>query len=543
MKKVIFFWCLLLNSINASAQIPTSGLIGYSPFSTNYIRGNNARANEASLATIRPFDSHKERILTRTNAIEKLAIQNRLAANIDVAKTTKYSFWNKANKSWDVAYATDATYANNKLVSELYLSYSLSDTQGKKTYNYDANGRCTLIEYKTYNPTNHTYSESDKTTYSYSTNESYIMLLEFYNTQTNTWTPNFRDTYKFNSHKAQTKFLRESYSNGLWSISQGDSSNIIYYNNTYKIVQDKEFTYNQSANIWEAIYERNSSYNIIGQLVRTDRYNYINNIASLVSTDSIKYDVTGAPISTIDYYGANMEKSWKKENITWEGGFNNNIDYYENLSNSWVESKYEQGNWTIKTRYSVIYPDSFGSRISLYEPYNNNTFRPNWRISNINNFNFHLIGSFSETYDTITSKWKVDYGRNYTYQYDASNRKIECILKQWSNSDTVYVNSDRIEYSNYITILAGVNPNQNTLEVKLYPNPSENGNVKINLNLEKSSNISISVIDINGRKVSSQEVNLGTGLNTVQLSNMNTGLYFIEIISDYGIYKTKLIVK
>ena len=75
------------------------------------------------------------------------------------------------------------------------------------------------------------------------------------------------------------------------------------------------------------------------------------------------------------------------------------------------------------------------------------------------------------------------------------------------------------EYSNYITILAGVSPNKNTLEVKLYPNPSENGNVKINLNLEKSSNISISVIDINGRKVSSQEVNLGTGLNTVQLSN------------------------
>jgi hypothetical protein len=100
-----------------------------------------------------------------------------------------------------------------------------------------------------------------------------------------------------------------------------------------------------------------------------------------------------------------------------------------------------------------------------------------------------------------------------------------------------------MEYSNFINVVAGVNYSSNTLEVKLYPNPSENGNVNINLNLEKASNISISVMDINGRKVSSQDVNLGTGLNTVQLTNLNAGLYFVEIVSDYGVSKSKLIVK
>ena len=541
MKKIIFYSCLLLISISAGAQVLTNGIIGNSMFSTNQL--NNRRVNRTQLLSISPFELHKQRTLIRAKAIEKLAIQNRSAANIDVAKTTKYSFWNKTNKSWDVAYATDATYANDKLVSELYLSYSLSDTLGKKIYNYDVNGRYSIIEYKIYNPINHTYSESDKTTYSYSTNGSYVTLLEFYNTQTNTWTPNYRDTYKFNSHKAQIKFLRESYNNGLWSISQGDSSYITYYNNTSKILQDKSIGYNLNTNMWEAQFEIIRSYNNIGQRVREESYLYINNLASLNMVDSVKYEVSGLPISVTYYDGATMEELWLYDSFTWKGSFNPNVDVFENDITSCLGKVYKNNIWEISNRFSTIYPDRFGSNIKLSEFYENNQYIPYRKELNINDFNFHLIENSTQDYDTTTFNWRVLYGNISTYQYDANNHTTEVINKILNGGDTTYVNSERIEYSNFIKVLAGVSPNKNTLEVKLYPNPSENGNVKINLNLEKSSNISISVIDINGRKVSSQEVNLGTGLNTVQLSNMNTGLYFIEIISDYGISKTKLIVK
>ena len=541
MKKIIFYSCLLLISISAGAQVLTNGIIGNSMFSTNQL--NNRRVNRTQLLSISPFELHKQRTLIRAKAIEKFDMQNRSAAKVDVAQTIKVSYWSNANNVWDLVYATDATYANDKLVSELYLSYSLSDTLGKKIYNYDVNGRYSIIEYKIYNPINHTYSESDKTTYSYSTNGSYVTLLEFYNTQTNTWTPNYRDTYKFNSHKAQIKFLRESYNNGLWSISQGDSSYITYYNNTSKILQDKSIGYNLNTNMWEAWFETIRSYNNIGQRVRKETYLYINNVASLNMVDSVKYDASGLPISDTYYDGATMEEKWLYDSFTWKGSYNPNVDVFENDITSCLVKVYNNNTWELRQRFTLIYPDSFGSNISLSELYENNQYIPYHKEVNTNDFNFHLIENSTQDYDTTTSNWRVLYGNFSSYQYDANKHTTEVINKILNYGDTTHVNTDRIEYSNYITILAGVSPNKNTLEVKIYPNPSENGNVKINLNLEKSSNISISVIDINGRKVSSQEVNLGTGLNTVQLSNMNTGLYFIEIISDYGISKTKLIVK
>ena len=55
MKKLIFYFCLLLLSISASAQIPTSGLLAYYPFNGNANdvsgNGNNGIINGATLTT------------------------------------------------------------------------------------------------------------------------------------------------------------------------------------------------------------------------------------------------------------------------------------------------------------------------------------------------------------------------------------------------------------------------------------------------------------------------------------------------------------
>jgi hypothetical protein len=231
------------------------------------------------------------------------------------------------------------------------------------------------------------------------------------------------------------------------------------------------------------------------------------------------------------------------DNITWNGTYNPDIDLFENQPTSYLMNMNNNNIWVLAGRFTTIYPDNYGSQIQLEEVYENNVYIPDNKYSTINDFNFHLIEESNQAYDAATSTWTVNYGNQYTYQYDVNNRIIEYISKQRYNMDTAYINNQKMEYSNFINVVAGVNYSSNTLEVKLYPNPSENGNVNINLNLEKASNISISVMDINGRKVSSQDVNLGTGLNTVQLTNLNAGLYFVEIVSDYGVSKSKLIVK
>jgi len=191
----------------------------------------------ATFASKSPFEKNRERALARKKAIEKFEMQNRSASTIDVAKTTKYSYWDMTSNAWMGSYATDATYANDKLVSELQLSYTLTDTFGKIFYNYDVNGRYSSVESKEYNPITHTYTDGTRKVYTYTTNGSYVELFEFYDSQTSTWTPSYRTAIVFNSRKAQIKVLSENYSNGLWSVSYGYSRNLTYYNNTNKIVE------------------------------------------------------------------------------------------------------------------------------------------------------------------------------------------------------------------------------------------------------------------------------------------------------------------
>ncbi len=496
----------------------------------------------ASFATKSPFEKNKERALARKKAIEKFEMQNRSAATIDVAKTTKYSYWDMTTNAWNSSYATDATYANDRLVSELQLSYTLTDTFGKIFYNYDANGRYTSVESKEYNPMTHTYSDGARKVYTYTSNGSYVELYESYDTQTSTWTPSYRTSYVFNSRKAQIKVLSENYSNGLWSVSYGYSRNLTYYNNTNKIVQEIDSSYNQSTLTMEASYGMIRSFNSAGQILRIENYSYDNNVATLEEVDSLKYDGAGLPISLTLYDPITMVAMMRMDNITWNGTFNPDIDLFDNQPASYLMNMYNNNTWVLAGRFTTSYPDNYGSQIQLEEVYENNVYIPDYKYSTINDFNFHLIEESSQAYDAATSTWTVNYGNQYTYQYDVNNRITEYISKQRYNMDTAYINNQKMEYSNFINVVAGVNHSSNTLEVKLYPNPSANGNVNINLNLEKASNISIAVMDINGRIVSSQEVNLGTGLNTVQLSNLNTGLYFVEVVSDYGVSKTKIIV-
>ena len=497
----------------------------------------------ASFATKSPFEKNKERALARKKAIEKFEMQNRSAATIDVAKTTKYSYWDMTTNAWNASYATDATYANDRLVSELQLSYTLTDTFGKIFYNYDANGRYTSVESKEYNPMTHTYSDGARKVYTYTSNGSYVELYESYDTQTSTWAPSYRTSYVFNSRKAQIKVLSENYSNGLWSISYGYSRNLTYYNNTNKILLEVDSNFNQTTLVMEASYGDIRSFNTAGQIVRIESYSYNNNVANLDEVDSVKYDGAGLPISLTMYDPTSMAAMMRLDNINWNGTYNPDIDLFENQPTAYLMNQYVNNSWVLVGRYTTSYPDNYGSQIQLNEVYENNVYIPEYKRSTINDFNFHLIESSEQAYDAATSTWTVNYGNQYTYQYDVNNRITEYISKQRYNMDTAYINNQKMEYSNFINVVAGVNHSSNTLEVKLFPNPSANGNVNINLNLEKASNISISVMDINGRIVSNQEVNLGSGLNTVQLDGLTQGLYLVVISSEYGVSRTKLLVK
>jgi hypothetical protein len=78
-------------------------------------------------------------------------------------------------------------------------------------------------------------------------------------------------------------------------------------------------------------------------------------------------------------------------------------------------------------------------------------------------------------------------------------------------------------------------------DIVVYPNPN-NGNFTIDISLlQTSGNLSIRVLDIQG-KVIHENRNIGSVYSKViGLSNINPGMYFVQLMTDRGLISQKII--
>ncbi|MBU3664055.1 MAG: T9SS type A sorting domain-containing protein, partial [Bacteroidetes bacterium] len=83
------------------------------------------------------------------------------------------------------------------------------------------------------------------------------------------------------------------------------------------------------------------------------------------------------------------------------------------------------------------------------------------------------------------------------------------------------------------------------LKFNLYPNPAKS-NCTIDFELESTAKLNMQLKDLQGREVQSKiELNLGAGKHSQQinLSNLRTGLYFLEVQTEKGSFVHKLWVE
>ena len=92
------------------------------------------------------------------------------------------------------------------------------------------------------------------------------------------------------------------------------------------------------------------------------------------------------------------------------------------------------------------------------------------------------------------------------------------------------------------TSLATNHVTLNSLDVKVYPNPTK-GIVNINYTLEDSTDIMLSLTNIQGQVISKTKISKTSGLQTdsIDLSSLSNGMYFISIKSSNGNYSAKVI--
>ncbi len=86
----------------------------------------------------------------------------------------------------------------------------------------------------------------------------------------------------------------------------------------------------------------------------------------------------------------------------------------------------------------------------------------------------------------------------------------------------------------------GVAEVSNLNSLQIFPSPA---NDVVNVNFAAKENVTVSLVDIAGRVVSSQNVSAGTQNLKFNISNFSEGMYFVNIVGASGSHTEKLMVK
>ena len=104
----------------------------------------------------------------------------------------------------------------------------------------------------------------------------------------------------------------------------------------------------------------------------------------------------------------------------------------------------------------------------------------------------------------------------------------------------MYDRDGHMEYSKVVSV-----SNNNDVDVSLFPNPFNNQLV-LNINSNEAGNVTVAILDINGKQQYSSSIAVSKGSNTKVLEGfegLSSGIYFARINSETSVKVIKLIKK
>ena len=89
-----------------------------------------------------------------------------------------------------------------------------------------------------------------------------------------------------------------------------------------------------------------------------------------------------------------------------------------------------------------------------------------------------------------------------------------------------------------------INSIENNVNLSFYPNPAIE-NVTVLINIEKSEKCTINIVNVSGQLVSQTSINANAGTlsKAIDVSNLNTGIYFIQVSGETFNVSEKLLIK
>ncbi len=239
---------------------------------------------------------------------------------------------------------------------------------------------------------------------------------------------------------------------------------------------------------------------------------------------------------TINRWQITTAASFSNNHSVWLNNFNNTMNTKDELYSQMIDLTGATSP-AVKFKYAFAKKDSTNNdQLQLFISKDCNS---SW-IQRLN-----LSGTALETVSPTaapfipasSSEWKEAVATiPATYITPTSRFKIVFTSKGGNN---IYI--DDINLDTYI----GIEEQQLIFTVSLFPNPS-NSEVNVSFNLTENLEIKFEVVDVLGRVIidnSSKRFNTGKNTETFSVAELNSGLYFIKIISNGSTLITKTFVK
>ncbi len=147
--------------------------------------------------------------------------------------------------------------------------------------------------------------------------------------------------------------------------------------------------------------------------------------------------------------------------------------------------------------------------------------------------------------DAAKLKWEFDDGTvdstttNPTHNYDAPGDYEVCLTISDPNTGSEDI------YCEIITVGTDVDEiNAGNATVKIYPNPST-GKTNVAYTIDNNSTVELAVYSVDGRKLQTivnEEKIAGEHVTTLDASNLQTGLYYVRLITGSKAYTKKLML-
>ncbi len=487
-----------------------------------------------SFAIENPFDKLKKYKSQVSKSLIKQKNEQTLSVLGNIPGLTKSSNWDEINNIWVGSNAQRQIVNNNQIVLTYFLNYFLTDTFSRISYTYDNQGRylSSLTEARDFTGN---YNPQSRVNFTYSSNGlSQTVIIESYNLQTNTWVFDSKILNEKNDRGASIRDIYYYYDNNTntWEISFGNSKKITYLNSTSaKTTEEIDSTFDFNTKTMRADFKTTQVFDANDRAVDIKFYEEDFNTGNLLLTyqDSIYYDANGLPNLLIEKEvdaAGNATDVLKYTDIVWFN-YNNNINIFENNEPNYT-IYYKLGSaWLLAGRSSTTYPDNNGSMISLQEVYNAGIYVPENRRTLLYNSNKDILEDTEESYDDVAGVWNYAYGNKYSATYDANNNKSEYITQNLNSNTKLFVNYDKKEFSEYVQVNTSISAIKKE-DLIVYPNPVINNELNIKHKNQTNQAAIVSIYDVNGKKLKEINLILNGNNSSIQLDNIESGIYLVK---------------